>query len=103
MRSFDVSQPAVPYLSGPYADALLNDFRGEIKEIVRVMPSNNLFTVNNKPYNEKKVYYADSNFFTLFSFPLLKGNPATALKDASSVVLTESTARRYFGDKRSHG
>ena len=99
MRSFDLSQPAVPYLSGPYKDALLNDFRGEIKEIVRVMPSNNLFTVNNQPYNEKKVYYADSNFFTMFSFPLLKGNPATALKDVNSVVLTESTAKRYFKDQ----
>ena len=99
MRSFDLSQPAVPYLSGPYKDALLNDFRGEIKEIVRVMPSNNLFTVNNEPYNEKKVYYADSNFFTMFSFPLLKGNPATALKDVNSVVLTESTAKRYFKDQ----
>ncbi len=99
MRSFDLSQPAVPYLSGPYKDALLNDFHGEIKEIVRVKPSNNLFTVNNQPYNEKKVYYVDSNFFTMFSFPLLKGNPATALKDVNSVVLTESTARRYFGDQ----
>ena len=99
MRSFDLSQPAVPYLSGPYKDALLNDFHGEIKEIVRVMPSNNLFTVNNQPYNEKKVYYSDSNFFTMFSFPLLKGNPATALKDVNSVVLTESTAKRYFKDQ----
>src|ERR1700709_202303 len=31
-----------PYLSGPYAPALLNDFPGEIKKAVRVMPSNNL-------------------------------------------------------------
>jgi putative ABC transport system permease protein len=99
MRSFDASMPPAPYLSGPYADALLNDFPGEIKQVVRVMPSNNLFTVNNRPYNEKKVYFADSNFFTLFSFPLLKGNPATALKDINSVVLTESTAKKYFGNE----
>ena len=99
MRAFDPAKPPAPYLSGPYADALLNDFRGEIKQVVRVMPSNNLFTVGNQSFNEKNVYFADSNFFTMFSFPLLKGDPATALRDANSVVLTESTARKYFKDQ----
>src|ERR1700722_505444 len=63
MRGFDAAKPPAPYLSGPYADALLNDFRGEIKQVVRVMPSNNLFTVGNRSFNEKNVYFADSNFF----------------------------------------
>ena len=48
-------------------------------------------------FNEKKVYISDSDFFTLFSFPLLNGNAATALKDPHSVVLTETTAKKYFG------
>jgi len=99
MRSFDPAKPAAPYLSGPYAPALLNDFPGEIKQAVRVLPSNDLFVYNNKSFNEKKVYLADSNFFTLFSFPLLKGNPATALIDMNSVVITASTAKKYFGNE----
>jgi putative ABC transport system permease protein len=41
----------------------------------------------------------DSNFFDIFSFRLLKGNPQTALTDPASVVLSEQTAMRYFGDK----
>jgi putative ABC transport system permease protein len=97
MRGYDVSKPTVPWLSGPYASALLNDYHGEIKKAVRVMPSNALVSFGNKAFNEKKLFLADADFFTLFSFPLVKGNPETVLKDPNSVVLTETTARKYFG------
>ncbi|MEI9807065.1 MAG: ABC transporter permease [Bacteroidota bacterium] len=97
MRGYDATKNRVAYLSGPYATALLNDFPGEIKKAVRVMPSNGLVSFNNISFNEKKLYIADADFFTLFSFPLVKGDPATALKDPASVVLTETTARKYFG------
>jgi putative ABC transport system permease protein len=69
----------VPYLSGPYAPALLNDFKSEIKRAVRVNPSNYLVSFDNKAFNEKNVYVTDSDFFQLFSFPLIKGNAATVL------------------------
>lgn len=42
--------------------------------------------------------YADKHWFELFDYTWLQGNPQTALKDPHSVVLTESTARKYFGD-----
>src|SRR3982750_4876974 len=46
MRSFDATQEAVPYLSGPYAPALQSDFPADIKQAVRVMmPSSDLFVV----------------------------------------------------------
>jgi putative ABC transport system permease protein len=97
MRGYDPAKARVPYLSGPYATALLNDFPGEIKKAVRVMPSNGLVTFGNTSFNEKKLYIADPDFFTLFSFPLLKGDPASVLKDPGSVVLSEATAKKYFG------
>jgi putative ABC transport system permease protein len=97
MRSYDASKQAAPWLSGPYATALLNDFPNDIKKAVRVMPSNDLIAFGKNSFNERKVYLADSDFFSLFSFPLLKGNPSTVLKDPSSVVLTETTAKKYFG------
>ena len=98
MRGFDTTKPPVPYLSGPYGDALLNDYPDEIKKAVRIMPTNELVAYGEKTFNEKKTYLADADFFTVFSFPLLKGNPATALKDPNSVVLTQTTARKYFGE-----
>ena len=87
----------VAWVSGPYAPALLNDFKGQIQQVVRINPTNNLVTIDNRSFNEKKVYDADTNFFDVFSFPLLKGNASTALKNPNSVVLTESTAKKYFG------
>jgi len=97
MRGFDPTKNKVAYVSGPYAPALLNDFPDEVKKAVRVMPSNGLVTFGDISFNEKKLYIADPDFFTMFSFPLLKGDPATALKDPTSIVLTETTAKRYFG------
>lgn len=88
---------AVSYLSGPYAPALLTDFKGQITQAVRVNPTDALVTSRDKSFHERSVVSVDSNFFTFFSFPLLKGDPATVLANPASVVLTESTARKYFG------
>ena len=41
--------------------------------------------------------FADSSFFRMFTFPLLHGNPETALADPFSIVITENTAIKYFG------
>jgi putative ABC transport system permease protein len=86
----------VGYLSGPYGPALLNDFKGEIEAAVRVDPDQSLVTIDNRSFNEKNVLDVDSNFFHLFSFPLIKGNAADVLKYPNSVVLTETTAKKYF-------
>jgi putative ABC transport system permease protein len=97
MRGYDKSKPKVAYLSGPYAPALINDFPNQIKKVVRIGVNDDLVTFGNKAFHEKKVYDADENFFTFFSFPLLIGNPETVLKEPGSIVLTETTARKYFG------
>jgi putative ABC transport system permease protein len=49
-------------------------------------------------FEENKVLAADSNFFSMFNFPLIKGDPASAFKQANTVVMTRSTAKKYFGD-----
>src|SRR5678816_4844470 len=84
MRGYDASKDPAPWLSGPYATALLNDFPGEIKKAVRIMPSNDLISFGNTSFNEKKVYLADADFFSLFSFPLLRGDASSVLKDPAS-------------------
>jgi putative ABC transport system permease protein len=99
MRAFEdnTSIKKVPYLSGPYAKALTTDYPDQVKKVVRVMPSNGLVSIGTTAYNEKNVYVADAGFFSMFSFPLVKGDAASVLKDPASVVLTESTAKKYFG------
>jgi putative ABC transport system permease protein len=95
--AIDDKSISVAYLSGLHAPALLNDFKGQIVSAVRVSENDNLFTVGSQSFHEKKELDVDAGFFSLFSFPLIKGAPATVLKDLNSVVLTESTAKKYFG------
>lgn len=75
----------------------------EIEEGVRVYnPSAwNPYIVkkDDKLFQEKRFYFADSSFFKVFSFPLIHGNANTALRDPNSVVLTKSAAKKYFGDE----
>src|SRR5690242_6529494 len=99
MRGFesDGKSSRVAYLSGLYAPALLNDFKGQIVSAVSISENDNLFTVGTKSFHEKKELDVDTGFFNLFTFPLIKGNPSTVLKDVNSVVLTETTAKKYFG------
>jgi putative ABC transport system permease protein len=88
----------VAYVSGQYAPALKNDFAGDIQSTVRVNTNDDLITIDNRSFHEKRVIDADSNFFRFFTFPLIKGNPETVLQDPHSVVLTETTAKKYFGN-----
>lgn len=99
MRGFENEgkSASVSYVSGMYAPSLLTDFKGDIDKAVRVSVNDNLVTVGNKSFHEKKVYDVDPDFFSLFSFPLLRGDASSVLKDPSSVVLTESIAKKYFG------
>jgi putative ABC transport system permease protein len=50
-------------------------------------------------FKETEVFCAESSFFDVFSFPLLKGNPETSLKDPNMMVVTQSLALKYFGDE----
>jgi putative ABC transport system permease protein len=77
------------------------DLQKEIPEVVdgcRIVIRNDVNIGNeNEVFSEKKVLLADSNFFNFFSFRLLHGNPKTALKDPNAIILTESSANKYFG------
>ena len=58
--------------------------------------SNFLFSIGEKRLTERGTM-VDSNFLQVFTFPLLKGNPALVLNDMHSIVLTETFARKLFG------
>ncbi|MBL0739817.1 ABC transporter permease [Chryseolinea lacunae] len=54
-------------------------------------------------FNEEKMFLADAPFLTMFSYPMLQGNPATALKEPNSVVIAESVAKKFFGNEPALG
>jgi putative ABC transport system permease protein len=55
-----------------------------------------VFKYEEKIFSEFNIHYADSNFFEFFSFELVAGDKATALKEPNSVVITEALAKKYF-------
>jgi putative ABC transport system permease protein len=69
----------------------------EVEAFSRVMNDDLLFRKGDIKFNEEEALWADSAFFRIFDFKLLKGNAATALKEPYSLVLTESSAKKYFG------
>lgn len=69
----------------------------EIEEFVRMQLTGLNIRYKGQVFEENYVMYTDANFFSVFSFPLIYGNPKTALNDLHSVVINEKIAEKYFG------
>jgi putative ABC transport system permease protein len=75
-----------------------------VKNYVRLSHlSKNVFEVGTQKFEEKKVFYADSTFLQIFSFPLVKGNRQTAMQRSDAVLITEDIAKKYFGHEDAMG
>ena len=84
-----------PMVMGPWLAA---NYSREIETVVRMnWVGAFIFSVNDK-HLQTQGYLCDPGFFNLFSFPLLKGDPATALTGPRNVVLTERLAKKLFGN-----
>jgi putative ABC transport system permease protein len=82
---------------GPLAAAMVQDFP-EVLKATRIDDwVDVLVTVGEKNFLEKRVHWTDPQTFEIFSFPVVRGGGPSALQDPSSVLLSERTARRYFG------
>ena len=69
-----------------------------IKNTVRLSHlSTHLFEATDRKFEEKRVFYVDSTFLEMFSFPLVKGDVHTALSRVDGVLITEDMAKKYFG------
>ncbi len=83
---------------GPLAWAMKNEFP-EIEDGVRFVPaSRTIVRYNEKKFYEDGILYVDRNFLSLFSFALVSGNPEQVFSRPDSIVLTETAARKYFGE-----
>ncbi len=71
----------------------------EVEASVRVMGDNLLVKKDDKKFQEDKTLFVDEQFFQVFDFKLEKGNAATVLKEPLTAVLSESAAKKYFGNQ----
>jgi putative ABC transport system permease protein len=88
--------------AAPLAPVLVKDFP-QIEKAVRFEPYAALIRFKNEHFFADKFLFADSTFFDVFGFPMLKGDPHTALNGSNSVVITKSLAKKYFGDEEAVG
>ncbi len=95
-----------PFTMGPTAPALMADFPEVIKSVrMRSRAGMGRVTVQ---HGEKRFYegdhlFTEPSFFEIFDFELALGNPATALQEPRSVVLTQAAAQKYFGKENALG
>jgi len=83
--------------SSPIAINMQHDFP-EVESSVRIGPESFLVRKGNEKFQETNTLVADSTLFSIFDFPLVHGNPATALKEPLSIVFSQTAAKKYFGD-----
>jgi len=75
----------------------------EVLNFTRVKRNSSIVTCNDKAFNEHNMFWADSSFLSMFSFPLISGNSEKALAKKFSAVLTKNTAKKYFGNENAIG
>jgi putative ABC transport system permease protein len=71
----------------------------QVEATVRTTDDELLVRKGNVKYQELNSLWADSSFFEVFSFKLIKGNPHTALNEPLNIVFSESAVKKYFGKK----
>jgi putative ABC transport system permease protein len=76
----------------------MRDELSEVENVLRIDVSDAVVQGSKEQFKEDWILAADPSFFTFFNFKLLKGNAALALSRPYSIVISESMAKKYFGD-----
>jgi len=100
--ALDMSGPTSRYLalsSAPFAPALKNEFP-EVEDAVRFfLGRRRMVTYGENKYYEEGIIFADASLFRIFTFPLIEGDPETALEAPHTIVISERVALKYFGNE----
>jgi putative ABC transport system permease protein len=71
----------------------------EVETYAKLRGNGGVISYGEKKFREEKIYFANNDFFSVFSYPLVKGNPAKLLTEPFQAVITQSTAKKYFGNE----
>lgn len=89
------------HLAPPFGPLLKNDF-SEFEEVARTLNTTLLIgyqenAEEKKSFNEESAYYAEPEIFKIFTIPVVEGSPDKGLTEPFNVMLSENTAKKYFG------
>jgi len=88
--------------SRPIGDAIRTDY-AEVESLVRMTRWNPVVKKNGEYFNDDIFYFAEPQFFEIFTFPFIDGDPATALNQINALVITEEMQTKYFGTENALG
>ncbi|HEX2976210.1 MAG TPA: ABC transporter permease, partial [Bacteroidales bacterium] len=81
----------------PFGPQAVQDYP-EIQSFVRFIPiGRSLYKYEDKEFNEENFFYVDSTLFDIFSYEVIKGDVKSAITQPKKIILTETTAGKYFG------
>ena len=95
------------HLAPPFGPLLKNDF-SEFEEVARTLNYRMLIAYQEnheekKAFNEEKAYFAEPAIFKIFSIGVLEGSAEKSLEDPFNIMLSQKTAKKYFGDESATG
>lgn len=70
-----------------------------VEEYVRTFISSGMVKNEDRVFEEPRILFADEPFFKVFSFRLVEGNASTALSEPDKIVITQTVAKKYFGNE----
>lgn len=89
--------------SAPMGEALRQDFPEVIANTRLSISESQELSIGERKFIQKDILYTDSSFFDVFSFKLIRGSRNEVLLHPKSIVLTESCAKKFFGDNDAIG
>ncbi len=96
--NWDENSMHIPLTSAPYAPALLTDYPAVENAVRFSAEGGGTIQAGNKQLKAANILFADASVFAVFDYVFLYGDPATALSEAKSIVLTRELANKLFGE-----
>lgn len=87
----------------PFAPLIQSDFPEEVEAVTRMLESDPLVMHEDKKFIEDHFTFADPEIFDIFSINVLEGDAKKALQQGNGVLVSESMAKKYFGDEPAMG
>ena len=96
----DSSGAAVKFASGtPPAAGFIRERYPEVEKIARIQNYRAVVSFGDRKFTEERMYFAEPDFLDILKFKFIKGDPLNGIREANNAFISQSTARKYFGNQ----
>jgi putative ABC transport system permease protein len=96
----DSSGAAVKFAScTPPAAGFIRERYPEVEKIARIQNRRAVVSFGDRKFTEERMYFAEPDFLDILEFKFIKGDPLIGIREANNAFISQSTARKYFGNQ----